>query len=419
MRFTRPEMAHGSPAVAQPRIELVLFDAGGGHRAAANALRAAIEAQHPWRVETYDLQAALDSIDIARQLVGVRSQDVYNAILRREVTRGLDTLLRLLHGAIRFRHRVIVDLLAGGWRERRPDFVVSLIPHFNRALFESLREVSPDAEMATVLTDLADYPPRFWIDPPGAEGGPFVVCGTAYAASQAREIGVEASRIVRASGMMLHPRFYRRQAVDVARGRRMIDFASEVTTLLVTFGGFGSPRMVRIARELDALEDRCQVIFICGRNVKVKQTIESMSTRYAKHVEGFTDQMPYWMTIADLFLGKPGPGSISEALASQLPLVIDARGGVLPQERFNLEWIRRNRLGVVIERGQRLAAEVGRLCSPEALAAQQGRVQEVKNRAVFDVVDFLAQRLAGRSHGRSAPPGAYPRRRRGGARSVI
>ena len=39
------------------------------------------------------------------------------------------------------------------------DLVLSVIPHFNACLAESIRKEIPNAAFVTVLTDLADYPP--------------------------------------------------------------------------------------------------------------------------------------------------------------------------------------------------------------------------------------------------------------------
>ena len=55
-------------------------------------------------------------------------------------------------------------LLEKFWRESRPDMVVSLVPNFNRALGESLRSALPGVPLVTILTDIADYPPHFWIE---------------------------------------------------------------------------------------------------------------------------------------------------------------------------------------------------------------------------------------------------------------
>jgi len=57
-----------------------------------------------------------------------------------------------------------VRLLEAHWRASRPDLVVSLVPNFNRAIGESLRRAAPGTPLVTILTDLADYPPHFWIE---------------------------------------------------------------------------------------------------------------------------------------------------------------------------------------------------------------------------------------------------------------
>ena len=68
-----------------PRIVLVYFDAGGGHRAAASALAEAIrEERLPWQVDLLNLQELLDSLDIVRRFTGIRIQDVYNKMLRND-----------------------------------------------------------------------------------------------------------------------------------------------------------------------------------------------------------------------------------------------------------------------------------------------------------------------------------------------
>ena len=66
-------------------------------------------------------------------------------------------------------------------------------------------------------------------------------------------------------------------------------------------------------------------------------------------MEGFTSEIPYYMHLSDFFIGKPGPGSISEALAMQLPVIVERNAWTLPQERYNTEWIREKQVGVVLK----------------------------------------------------------------------
>ena len=50
-------------------LELVFFDAGGGHRSAANALREVAEReQRPWNMRLMNLQELLDELDIFRKV---------------------------------------------------------------------------------------------------------------------------------------------------------------------------------------------------------------------------------------------------------------------------------------------------------------------------------------------------------------
>ena len=48
------------------------------------------------------------------------------------------------------------------WRKTAPDLVVSLIPNFNRMMYEGLETAKLGTPYVTILTDFADYPPEFW-----------------------------------------------------------------------------------------------------------------------------------------------------------------------------------------------------------------------------------------------------------------
>src|SRR3954469_24025859 len=147
------------------KLDFIFFDAGGGHRAAANALRAVMEQQkRPVEIRMVNLQELLDSIDIFRKLTGLRLQDVYNQMLKRGWTLGSGGLMVGMHGVIRLFHGQQVKVLEKFWQQSRPDMVVSLIPNFERALHQSLRRTLPGTKLVTILTDFADYPPHFWIE---------------------------------------------------------------------------------------------------------------------------------------------------------------------------------------------------------------------------------------------------------------
>jgi UDP-N-acetylglucosamine:LPS N-acetylglucosamine transferase len=361
------------------RLDFIFFEAGGGHRAAANALKTVIEQQRrPWEVRLVNLQEILDPLDIFRKYTGIRMQDIYNLLLKKGWTLGSPQLTVLMHGLIRFYHRDQVRLLQQLWAEDRPDLVVSLIPNFNRAL----REAVLDRPLVTILTDLADYPPHFWIE----RQAQYLICGTARAARQALALGHPTERIFRTSGMILRPRFYEPVTSDRSAERRRLGLDPNLPTGLVLFGGEGSSAMLNIAQRVTV---PAQLIFICGRNQKLAQRLRQLETKFPKYVEGFTSEIPYYMHLSDFFIGKPGPGSISEALAMHLPVIVERNFLTLPQERYNTEWILEQQVGVVLKSFREIDAGLRQLLDPANFDRFRANAAAIKNRAVFEIPDIL------------------------------
>jgi UDP-N-acetylglucosamine:LPS N-acetylglucosamine transferase len=368
------------------RLDFIYFDAGGGHRSAAMALQQVIAQQgRPWEIRMVNLQEQLDNLDIFRRITGIRLQDYYNLMLKKGWTLGSGELLKGLHVVIRLFQPRLVHLLRDFWRAGQPDMVVSLIPNFNRALKLSLEAELPGTPLVTILTDIADYPPHFWIE----RQQQYLICGSDRADRQARELGHTDDCIRRASGMILNPRFYEPVEVDRPAERRRLGLQPDWPTGLVLFGGEGSAVMLEIARRLEAAARPLQLILICGRNQKLAGKLRAMSSRIPLFVEGFTREVPYYMRLSDFFIGKPGPGSISEAIAMKLPVIVECNAWNLPQERYNCEWVREQDVGLVVSNFRGIAAAVEELLEPAACARMRANAAAQSNRAVFEIPDML------------------------------
>src|SRR5450432_345242 len=127
-----------------PVIHFIFFGAGGGHRSAANALKSVIEQQNRhWTVRLVNLQEVLDSLDIFRKYTGIRLEDVYNLMLAKNWTLGSAQGLKVMHGIIRLYHRPQVRVLIEHWKKTKPDMVVSLVPNFNRSMYQAIQQVNP------------------------------------------------------------------------------------------------------------------------------------------------------------------------------------------------------------------------------------------------------------------------------------
>ena len=387
-------MADGmsGPKDRRRRIHLVFFDAGGGHRNAATALQVQIERQAlPLDVSLVNLQEVLDPLDILRKLTGIRIQDLYNKMLRNGWTLGSPQLMRVLQLVVRTYHGPSVRVLEKFWKERSPDMVASVVPHFNRALQESYENAFPGRPFVTVLTDLADYPKHFWVE----RESQYVICGTEKAVEQARALGHLDGTVYRTSGMILHPRFYETAAVDRAAERKKLGLDPDLPTGIVLFGGFGTRKMLDILRQINRSALQMQLILICGKNEKLAESLRKEPTRIRIHVEGFTTQIPYFMALSDFFIGKPGPGSISEALAKHLPVIIDCNAWTLPQERYNAHWVREKEVGIVVRSHRQVAGAVAELLKPGELEQFRARAAAMDNRAIFEIPAIFEKILNG------------------------
>jgi UDP-N-acetylglucosamine:LPS N-acetylglucosamine transferase len=362
-------------------IDLVYFNAGGGHRAAATALDTVIREQgRPWQVRLVNLMEVLDPKDVFRKTTGMNPEDLYNTRLARGWNIGLAQELKLLQALIRLSHKSITSQLRRHWRRTKPDMVVSLIPNFNRAMYEALDVARPQAPYVTILTDFADFAPHFWIEPNQAQ---YLICGTPKAAAQARAMGYEESQIHLTSGMIIRPDFYRDLPLDRRAERQKLGLDPDRPTGIVMFGGTGSKVMQGIARRLDGT----QLILICGHNAPLAQRLGARTSTAPHVVLGFTSEIRYYMQLSDFFIGKPGPGSISEAVQQGLPVIVVRNTWTMPQERYNTDWVKDNQAGIVLDSFRSVRDGVAEITA--RLAEFRAGISKIRNCAVFEIPRIL------------------------------
>jgi hypothetical protein len=375
------------------KLTIVYHHAGGGHRSAADALKATLSAQeNPWDVTLLDIQELLDPLDVVRRATGLRIQDTYNLILRKGWTRITPQLLVILQGTIRAYHSPIVKALRAYWTQHPADLVLSVIPHFNRAIAESLcpadaKILGTSKPFVTLITDLADYPPHFWIE----KESEYIIAGSERARQQALSMGHAADHVFLTSGMILKPKFYEKSAVDRISERNRLGLEADCPTGIVLFGGHGSQVMVDITKKLSEAGSGVQLILICGHNEKLAAQLKKLETGKPILVIGFTQSVEYYMALADFFIGKPGPGSISEALQFHLPVIVECNSRTLPQERYNAEWVTENGYGIVVPSFRKIAPAVQQLLESATFNKFWLKVSEYSNRVLFEVPIILEQ----------------------------
>ena len=373
------------------KIQILFHDAGGGHRNAAAALQTVIAHQNrPWEVELIQFQDLTDQLDVLRKVTGIRIQEQYNTLLRNGWTLGATQLLWVLQATIRLFHGPLVKLLARHFQKQPADLMVSVIPHFNREIGEAWNSVHAGRPFVTILTDLADFPPHFWIEPMKEQ---YVICGTERAVEQARQMGKDPSHIFATSGMILRPDFYQADNTDTVALRRELNLRPDLPTGMLLFGGFGSTVMYEIVERLNAAELPLQLIVICGRNEKLAEKLRGRAWKMPLHIVGFTKEVHRLMRAADFLIGKPGPGSVADAMVRRLPVILECNAWTLPQERYNAEWVKEKNAGIVLRNFAGIVSGVKQFLEPGKLAEFRANAAALRNRAIFEIPEILAKLL--------------------------
>ncbi|KAA8495782.1 Monogalactosyldiacylglycerol synthase 3, chloroplastic [Porphyridium purpureum] len=364
------------------RVFLLYGSGGGGHRSSAIALKdCLLHVQPGWSVDMHDASAIVDA---------AFGDKIYNFLMEA----NLLGLMPVVYGVV----RLTQPLLSGAHRAcfdsffRKhgvPDIVVSFVPFLNYALCESIPKRNYNTHVITVVTDFSSSRAHPWIQHPRQ----ILCCGTQQLYEQALSLGFREDRVVRLSGMVVHPRFYMEEpdvhSHDFMSSMFVNGWTTKGRTWLVTFGGTSPTALTKsIVRALvTTTEEKLNVIVVCGQNLFLEMQLQHLNLPRVA-VLGFRKDMPKLMQCADVVLGKPGPGIVSEAMVTRKPVVLFCPdSSVMPQEREVMRWVVQNRVGVVVHN----------LLELEALSNNLSRISELQtnvnalpaNRAVFEVSNLV------------------------------
>ena len=355
------------------RALFLISDTGGGHRSAANAITAALdEIKEPASFEhRIDDVAAHCSFPLT------------------QLGWGYSTALRYappVYGALyyatngRRRYKALVRFCEPLYRERlrdlflhyRPDVIVSVHPLLNHAALRARADAKMQhVPIITVITDLGKVH-ESWLTPEADA----VVVPAREVYERALSRGVLPSRL-RMLGQPIHPKFD-----DVVGSKEQLRIAlglpQNVFVTLLMAGGEGGGKLMPTAMALAKAQLPMHLVVVCGRNETLRAKLDDLapSLPAPMTIMGFTDKIPELMRTSDLLVTKAGPGTLAEANAAQLPVVVyDYIPG---QERGNVEFVRHNGIGdVAIHSTAEVVRAVERLVKNEQRLAQMRRNQEL------------------------------------------
>lgn len=344
------------------RALFLISDTGGGHRSAANAIVAALdEIRNPPFEHRIDDVAAHCSFPLT------------------QLGWGYSTALRYappIYGALyyatngRRRYRALVRFCEPLYRERlrdlflayKPDVIVSVHPLLNHAALRAREDAHLlQVPIVTVITDLGKVH-ESWLTPQADA----VVVPAREVYDRAISRGVRPSRL-RLLGHPIHPKF------DDVEGskteiRAHLGLPKDEFIVLLMAGGEGGGKLLPTTLALLKAELRVHFVVVCGRNDALREKLQDLATPSGNlTVLGFSDKIPELMRASNLLVTKAGPGTLAEANAAQLPVIV--YDYVPGQERGNVDFVRSNGIGeVAIGGSSEVVAAVRRLArNPQLL----------------------------------------------------
>lgn len=379
--------SEGSQTAARKRVVFLMSDTGAGHRAAADAIRAAMERRYPD-------QYSFALVDVYRRYTPP-PYDHLPEIYPRWVKWAGPTW----GWGYRFtNHRHRGDLLMG-WLHRvwangmqqfvvdhPADVIVTVHAVLSRPVMRGYhRTVRFRPPFVNVVTDLVTTH-AFWYERDVER----CLVPTQAAYDRGLRFGLRPEQL-RLTGMPIHPDFADKlRSPDEARHN--LGLQSALPTVVLVGGGEGMGPVYSIARELNRHWLPMQLVVIAGRNRALRQQLDAVQWNQPTLIYPFVNNMPDLMAAADILVTKAGPTTVSEACIAGVPLVLS--GAVPGQEDGNITHVVANQAGAYAPGGRRVAETVaGWLAEgPAGLARRAANARRLgRPHAVWDIAEEIHQ----------------------------
>jgi 1,2-diacylglycerol 3-beta-galactosyltransferase len=410
----------------QRTILFLIADTGAGHRSAANAISNAIkiiaqEEQEQWQARFVNVAAehaaGVNNASQSEQRAATIASELPPPSYRIEIVDVFEEYSRFplreavkLYGpAIRYNPKLYGEVFHISDRETtalavrslttplilngllrlittvQPDVIVSIHPLLNYVTVHALRELGLRIPFLTVVTDLVSVHYTWF-----AEGADGYIVPTEQAKNIYLKRGLD-SRRVQILGMPIDPK-YTLPMESKEELQRKLGLKPGVPVILLVGGGDGAGGLQASVKAISQARLPVQLLVVTGRNRRLYAHLQR--SRADRHVPakifGFVQNMPELMHAADVIVTKAGPGTICEALACNLPIILS--GYVPGQEEGNVDFVVESGVGVLALTSGALVNELRRLIKPGSPELRQRLANArklSKPRASFDIAKCI------------------------------
>lgn len=359
------------------KILYLYSDTGGGHRASAKALIAAAQ----------EIDPALEQkmVDVFAECSGLLNifARMYGPMIKFS-PKLWGTLYYWLNSPSKLKslekiaRPLILKSLKKLFEKEKPDLIISVHPMVNHLTVGALEEMGSKIPFVIVVTDPVTMHGA-WVMP----RADMMVVATDAAKKACLKYGIKPNK-VEVLGLPIHPKFSKIKRIEHAK-----------FTVLIMGGGEGTGgKLINDVVSLIIAERlKIQLTVICGRNKALENKLKNRRQKSSVPLKvfGFTDKVEKIMAESDIIVTKAGPGSIAEAMALDLPMIINYW---LPgQEEGNVDFVKKNKLGIVATTPGEIISAIKKLMQPKEFKEYQARIKKHKKpNASYDIMQKIIKK---------------------------
>lgn len=328
--------------MAQVRILVLSSSTGGGHDARAQAFA-------EWCRELYrqDVEVRIEQMLERSSTFFKWGVGVYNWIqqrapwLHKPYFTLVETLALVNRSSVQWGRGYYEKVL----REYRPHLVFSVHDCLNRGYFQLAREVLGHAHVRCA-TYCGEFSGGFgysvnWVEPTAD----LYIARTAAACEYAVKLGMPRER-TRVRGHFMRPRAHRDNLSPEARRAYLeqeLGLSADLFTVFLATGSNGANNHLELLPKLLPHAGRVQAIVICGRNGEAYSAVNRWCNEHPElnsFVDGFSDQVHLLLQVSQAIVTRGGTTTCAKALHFRCPIIFNAFGGIMPQEKLTVKFFR-------------------------------------------------------------------------------
>lgn len=319
----------------KPKICVFFSDTGGGHRNAAEALKAAIAELAEDLPDRAQPDVVLDNVVEKSNSLNRLFVRFYNYLLKHhqaQMQHYYSFVQAARPNQLRPYYLLVKSYVYQLIREHNAQVIVSIHPMLNHYLAWALADMglSSKVRLFTVVTDPNEHLWTGWSCP----DVDLTFAPNDLARNKLVQLGTAPERI-KVVGMPVNPAFLKAPTVPRSQFLSLLGLDPIVCTVCINAGWAGGGNMLKVYQALSLVHKKIQAVFVCGSNQRLFEEADrqARSSSVPTAVLPVHDYMADLMQACDLMVTKAGGLTTFECIARRVPMALDLVTPAMPQER--------------------------------------------------------------------------------------